>query len=142
MSPPLQGDAPVTCHTESGVTSSVTVLPSPPTPTPNPIPSHPTTPSSPVVVGPLAFEKLKQKFAHVGARLRIPHVLHSELRTKLGGVDPHGTLLAWYAVLDADVEQSGEAIPDIFEWLRPRFVQWAKDISYAAELEKFRPKEA
>lgn len=102
----------------------------------------PQTSSSPVVVSPLQFEKLRQKFAYVGARLRIPHVLHDECRTKLGGVDPHGKLLAWYAELDADIEQTGETLPDIFEWLRPKFVQWARDVAYAAELEKFRPQEA
>ncbi len=86
-----------------------------------------TTPrgSSALIVSPLQFDRLKQKNAFVGSRLRIPHVLHDELRTKLGA-DGEAKLQAWYLTLDEAVEASGEAIPDIFTWLRPRFVAWCE----------------
>ena len=57
--------------------------------------------------------------------LRIPHVLHDELRTKLGGDNPDAKLRDWYEELDAEVERSKEPIPDVFKWLRPKFEQWA-----------------
>lgn len=81
----------------------------------------------PLTMSPLRYEKLKQSFRHVGARLRVPHVLHDELVTKLGGDDPDGRLVAWYAQLDADVERTKEPIPDVFVWLRPKFVEWSVD---------------
>jgi hypothetical protein len=100
---------------------------------PIPIPSHPsTTPtasraSSPsLVMGPLQYAKLLEKHAYVGARLRIPNVLHDECRTKLGGENPEARLQAWYGSLDEALERSGEPIPDVFQWLRPKFLEFAQ----------------
>ncbi len=84
----------------------------------------PRTPS--LIVSPLQFDALKKKNAFVGSRLRIPNVLHDELRTKTGS-DGETKLQAWYLILDEQVEASGEAIPDIFVWLRPRHVAWCQE---------------
>jgi len=95
-----------------------------------------------LIVSPLQFAKQAEKFAWYGSRLRVPHVLHDELRTKLGGPDPHTTLLAWYVTVNDDAEAHGTPIVDVFVFLRPKFVEWASDAAADAELEKFRPKEA
>lgn len=108
------------------------VPPDPTTSTPQPVqsPSRPV----PLVMSPTRYAKLQESHAFVGSRLRVPHVLHDELRTKLGGVDPDQRLRAWYLELDAEAEQSGVAIPDVFEWLRPLFKEWAGEQNYAREL--------
>jgi hypothetical protein len=89
-------------------------------------------------MSPIQFERAKERHAFVGGRLLVPHVLHNELRTKLGGLDPEAKLQGWYANLDAEAESTGEAIPDVFVWLRPRFVAWvpaqAPPSSYHASL--------
>lgn len=72
------------------------------------------------------FERLRRTHAYVGARLRVPNVLHDECVTKLGGDDPGGALLAWYAELDEALELSKDPIPDVFDYLRPRFTAWAR----------------
>lgn len=72
------------------------------------------------------YERLRRTHAYVGARLRVPAVLHDECATKLGGDDPSGTLLAWYAELDEALELSKEPIPDVFKFLRPKFAAWAE----------------
>lgn len=95
-----------------------------------------------IIVGPLHYAKLLEKNAFVGARLRVPHVLHDELRTKLGGVNPDAKLRAWYTQLDVGLDLSGEPIPDVFQWLRPQFVTWCEAETVNAELERFRPKGA
>jgi uncharacterized protein YdaU (DUF1376 family) len=82
--------------------------------------------ASALVMNPLQFEKLREKNAFVGARLRVPHVLHDELRNKLGGEEPHSRLVAWYGELDEALEASGEPVLDVFLWLRPKFVAWAQ----------------
>ncbi len=79
-----------------------------------------------MILSPLHFDRLRQKHAFVGSRLRIPHVLHDELRTKTGH-DAESKLQSWYLSLDEAVEASGEAIPDVFAWLRPRHVAWCHD---------------
>jgi hypothetical protein len=96
----------------------------------------------PLIVGPLKYMQQAANFAWYGSRLRVPHVLHDELRTKLGGADPHTTLLAWYVTVNDDAEAHGTPIVDVFVFLRPKFVEWASDAAADAELEKFRPKEA
>lgn len=72
------------------------------------------------------YERLKQSHAHVGARLRVPYVLHDEFMAKLGGEDPHSVLKAWYAELDEALELSREPIVDVFVFLRPKFTAWAQ----------------
>lgn len=78
---------------------------------------------TPLILSSLQVERLRETHAFVGSRLRVPNVLHEELRNKLGA-EGEVKLQEWYHQLDADVEQSGEAIPDIFDWLRPRFADW------------------
>lgn len=102
-------------------------------------PSVDSSPSSPLVMSPLRFDKLRQSHAFIGSRLRVPNVLHDELRTKLGGDNPTVRLLDWYYVLNAEVEQSGEPILDVFVWLRPKFIEWAEEAAYQAALAKVRP---
>lgn len=72
------------------------------------------------------YERLRRTHAYVGARLRVPNVLHDEFVAKLGGEDPHSALLAWYAGLDEALELSREPIPDVFVFLRPKFTAWAQ----------------
>lgn len=83
-------------------------------------------PSSSLLISPLQYQKLREKNAFVGSRLRVPFVLHDELRTKLGGADTDARLKTWYGELDTDVERTGEPVVDIFIWLRPKFVEWAQ----------------
>jgi hypothetical protein len=129
------GNATVTRVTESSVTHP------PLHSTPSPLHSTPTPPASraaaPLVVGPLEYAKLQEKNAFVGARLRIPHVLHGELRNKLGGFDPESRLMTWYATLDEGLERSGEPIPDVFVWVRPKFVEFAQGAATEAVKEAF-----
>ena len=78
-----------------------------------------------LVMSPLAYERRKQQCAFVGARLEIPHMLHSDMRKLLGGANAETDLLAWYGDLDAEIEASGEVItPDVFKWLKARFARW------------------
>ncbi len=79
--------------------------------------------SSPLIESPLRLAKLRETHAFVGSRLRVPNVLHSELRTKLGG-DGEARLQAWYQSINDAAELTQEPIPDVFSWLRPRFVGW------------------
>jgi hypothetical protein len=67
--------------------------------------------SAPLMTSPAAYDRLKKTHAFVGSRLHVPTVLHS--------------LQAWYLELNDAAEVSGEAIPDVFVWLRPKFVAWA-----------------
>lgn len=130
-----EGNASVTRVTESSVT------PPPLLSSPTPLHSTPTPPASrgsaSLLVGPLEFAKLQEKHAFVGVRLRIPNVLHGELRTKLGGENPESRLQAWYSALDEGLEQSGEPIPDVFTWVRPRFVEFAQGAATDAVKEAF-----
>jgi uncharacterized protein YdaU (DUF1376 family) len=90
-------------------------------------PSGPASASAaPLVMSPARYEKLQQSHAFVGARLKVPNVLHEELRDKLGGQNANGRLLDWYSKLNAAAEENGTPIPDVFEWLRPQFVEWAR----------------
>lgn len=114
--------------------------PDPTTSTPSDAPSS--SSSSPLITSPLAFEKARKTFVFFGSRLRVPHVLHEEFRSKLGGLDPHQRLVDWYEQVNIYAETTGEPIPDVFEWLRPRFKTWASDQVATNELEKFRPKGA
>lgn len=88
--------------------------------------------SSSLLVGPLEREKAAKNFRFYGARVRVPHVLHRELEAKLGGDNPDGALMEWYADLDAEYELSKAPIPDIFASLRPRFAAWAQQASTEA----------
>jgi hypothetical protein len=85
-----------------------------------------------LLMSPSRYHVLKEKFTFVGNRLRIPHVLHDELRTKLGGESPDTALSAWYAALDAEAEQTKAPIPDVFKWVRPKFEAWASEQEEAA----------
>jgi len=85
-----------------------------------------------LLLSPSRYHALKEKFTFVGNRLRIPHVLHDELRTKIGGESPDTTLSAWYAALDAEAEQTKAPIPDVFKWVRPKFEEWASEQEEAA----------
>lgn len=97
---------------------------------------------APLVVGPLRFLQKAEKFAWYGSRLRVPHVLHDELRTKLGGTDTDARLCHWYDQVNTECDVGGTPIVDVFVFLRPKFVEWASDAAADAELEKYRPKEA
>jgi hypothetical protein len=98
--------------------------------------------SAPLIMSPLRYAQLRKSHAYVGSRLRVPAVLHDELRAKLGGATPETALMDWYATVDAEVEASGEAILEVFPWLRARFLAWAGAQVIQAELEKHRPKGA
>lgn len=81
--------------------------------------------SAPLIMSSLERERLLEVHSFVGSRLRIPKGFHAELRSKVGA-DGETKLHAWYLELDEAAEQSGEPIPDIFQWLRPRFVNWCE----------------
>lgn len=92
-----------------------------------------------VIVSPLTYAKTAEKFAFFGERVRVPWTLHHELVAKLGGPDGPDRLHAWYAALNACASESGEPIVDIFEWLRPRFVDWAGSAAAASEYARWAP---
>lgn len=85
-----------------------------------------------LVMSPSQYHKLREKFHFVGTRLRVPFVLHDELRAKLGGESPDSALSAWYASLDAEAERTKAPIPDVFKWIRPKFEEWASAQEEAA----------
>lgn len=90
------------------------------------------------IVSPIEFAKLQRFNAYVGARLRVPHKLHSDFVAALGGQDTDARLRGWYALVDAEIEASGEAIvPDIWKWLERRFKPWAGEQAGDAEMAKF-----
>lgn len=82
------------------------------------------------------YARKKETHRHVGARLHVPNVLHRELMLKLGGDDPDAALVAWYDALDKEVEATREPIPDLFKWIRPKFVDWATTRADDAEFQK------
>lgn len=89
----------------------------------------------PLIVSPLRYAKAQESFAFFGDRLKVPHVLHQEFAGKLGR---HAEQLpAWYASLNDAASASGEPIPDVFTWLRPKFVTWAQGMAGGDELAKF-----
>lgn len=90
-----------------------------------------------LVMASTTYARLREKHRYVGARLRIPNVLHEELMTKLGGDEPDARLAAWYEALDVEAEQSREAVPDVFEFIRPRFKTWVRAQGADAEMAKF-----
>lgn len=92
-----------------------------------------------LVTSPADYDRLKRTHRHVGARVRVPNVLHAELVAKLGGENPDAALAAWYATLDLEVEASKEPIPDVFAWLRPKFVVWAGAAVKADDWAKWAP---
>lgn len=95
------------------------------TPTENRAQRTEKTTTTPLILSPLQYERLKETHAYIGTVLRVPKVLHAELRTKSGIADAEGKLQAWYAHLDADLEQSGKGTGDVFAWLRPRHQAYA-----------------
>lgn len=87
--------------------------------------------AAPLIVSPLAYARLKERHAFVGARLRVPNGLHDELRNALG-VDGETRLQGWYLGLDDALEASQEPIGDIYKFLRPRYAAWATPAAPAA----------
>lgn len=77
-----------------------------------------------LVLNPLQFSRLQESHAYVGAKLRVPNALHSELMAK-SGADADQQLRGWYARLDEELELSGKATGDVFVWLRPRHQAFA-----------------
>jgi len=140
-------DAQARRDVDASTSGSVDTAPQPtPQPTPQPQPTPPPTTTSVVrvavgapglVTSPADYDRLKRTHRHVGARLRVPNVLHAELTAKLGGENPDAALLTWYAELDAALEASREPVPDVFTWLRPRFVEWARAQAGDVEMAKF-----
>lgn len=90
-----------------------------------------------LVMSSTSFQKLREKFHFVGSRLRVPFVLHDELRAKLGGESPDAALDSWYHALDAEAEQSRAAIVDVFDFIRPKFREWAQSQVAATAWAKF-----
>lgn len=90
-----------------------------------------------LVMDSATYTRLREKNRYVGTRLRIPNVLHEELMTKLGGDGPDARLAAWYEALDLEAEHSREAVPDVFEYIRPRFKTWVREQGADAEVAKF-----
>ena len=97
-----------------------------PTHTPN---TQQTTPTAShgggqLIITATQWQKLMESHAYVGAILRVPKVLHSELMAK-SGANSDAELRKWYEHLDADLEQSGKGTGDVFAWLRPRHQAFA-----------------
>jgi hypothetical protein len=84
---------------------------------------------------PLAMERHREKFAFYGDRLKIPHVLHHEFSAKLGKFSDR--LPDWYLSINDGLAASGEPMPDVFEWLRPKFKVWAATMAGESEMAKF-----
>ena len=99
-----------------------------------PIRESPSSLSPPplVPVTSLDWQKQRNTFAYIGQRLKVPHKLHAESRDALGGAEPDLRLKAWYDDLDADLVLSGEPLPDVFKWLRPKREAWLSGLTPAA----------
>lgn len=78
-----------------------------------------------LIVGGGEYVRLLETHAYVGAKLRIPKVLHAELIAK-SGANADVELREWYARLDEELEQDGKGTGDVFAWLRPRHQVFAK----------------
>lgn len=89
-------------------------------------------------IGPREWAQKAEKFAFFGVRLRVPHVLHDELRSKLGGVNTDARLNEWYHTVNEEADASGTPIADVFKFLRPRFESWISATVGDEELRKFR----
>lgn len=77
-----------------------------------------------LIVGGGEYVRLLETHAYVGAKLRVPKVLHAELMTK-SGANADAELRDWYARLDEQLENDGKGTGDVFAWLRPRHQQFA-----------------
>lgn len=118
--------------TVNNVSDKYTLL-TQPTPDTEATPKATTTTNAPsLIVSPNRYDKLKATHAFVGSRLRVPNVLHDELRTKCGS-NGDAKLQGWYLILNEQAETSGEAIPDVFTWLRPRFVAWCQSEGFVKD---------
>lgn len=75
-----------------------------------------------VMMSPLDYEKSQRFNAYTGARLQVPHKIHRDFIALLGGDNPDGVLRAWYAEIDAEIEQSKAPIaPNVWKFLEERF---------------------
>jgi hypothetical protein len=90
-----------------------------------------------LVMSPLQYQRLQERYAFVGSRLRIPNGLHADFRKDLGGSDAESRLQAWYLTLDEALERSGEPIPELFSWIRPKFAEFAQGAATDAVKEAF-----
>ena len=91
-----------------------------------------------LLLSPKDYARLHEHNAYVGARLRVPRKLHSDFSAALGGLDTDGRLRGWYAIVDAEIEASGEAIvPDVWKWLTARFKVWASQSTAEAAMAKW-----
>jgi len=87
-----------------------------------------TTPSSlgggALIVSPKEFARLQETHAFVGSVLKVPKVLHFELRGK-SGANADEKLQQWYLEVNESLELSGKGTGDVFEFLRPRHQAYA-----------------
>lgn len=77
-----------------------------------------------LILSPVQFARLQETHAFIGSVLRVPNVLHLELRSK-SGADAEAKLQAWYERLNEELELSGKGTGDVFVWLRPRHQAYA-----------------
>lgn len=70
------------------------------------------------------YLRLQETHAFIGSVLRVPNVLHAELRAK-SGVNGDQKLQDWYLQLNEELELSGKGTGDVFQWLRPRHQAYA-----------------
>lgn len=78
----------------------------------------------PLITSPAAYQRLLERHAFIGSRLRVPNGLHAEFRAAVGD-DGEARLQGWYLELNDALEASGEAYGDVYRYLRPRFANWA-----------------
>jgi hypothetical protein len=128
-----------------GSSAEVRITPSPPNPkknvpkeaSPPPTSTPSGAPAEALVVGPIKFMKKGEKFAFYGSRLKVPHVFHDELVSKLAGENPQEKLAKFYETINADAEINHTPIIDVFEFLRPKFVEWAANVAADDAVQKF-----
>lgn len=74
------------------------------------------------MMSPLEYEKRLRYSAYVGVRLEVPHKIHRDFMALLGGDNPDAALRAWYAEVDAEIEQTKAPIaPNVWKFLEERF---------------------
>lgn len=88
-------------------------------------------------MSPAEFDRRMRRCAFVGQRLEVPRDAHVDFVRGLGGEAPDAALRAWYADLDEELVETGEAVPDVWSWLRGRFKPWAQKRAGASAMAAF-----
>ena len=93
-------------------------------PTPVPVPVER---GRPLIDSPVRQMATDARYGFIGPRFRVPASFHQELVGRYGGdfVEAEAALQKWYRSLEASM-LPGEAIPNIYQFINPRFAAWVE----------------